>query len=516
MRSRQVVAHLQKMLRKLESAAAAAMSVAQLGSSEREATIAALRRDVQHSEEEIVRVGSNSYDSMHAATAMYHLELDIIRNLMREEMDDAEAIRDEVEAARAQAEIDRKWKEGEEERRRLAEEAAQQAKLDHLQWVCLTKMSNLSLSFGWNTWRETHEARKQLKMRAIAAFRKHGIYAAMNTWKAEYPPRTLFSRVEELEKQLKRELENGISLKAALRTAERQIKATNDVQEQETQLRIAHLQGHALRRMRRLDLARAWSSWAEAYQHNKWIMSRAFARFANQALFAALRVWTEVYPPRMKERAATAPLKARIRELELELKQEQSSHEKLRKASARLFAERDYVRETAKQSKTLAALVEHQQRCLSEALQATSWRVCRQILYHESLRYVETAATHGKTIQRAHRRELMRRRSSGVLVDGYDVERLKQQGLERAESAENQEIVDNGFVEEAGALWGMNSSESDALRALLSGAGGSASGSPLSGRPATASPASSGIFLTTTREMLSGGGAELVRGGMSP
>jgi len=36
------------------------------------------------------------------------------------------------------------------------------------------------------------------------------------------------------------------------------------------------------------------------------------------------------------------------------------------------------------------------QTVLKEALKAGSWKQCRQILYHESLRYVPTAATHGK------------------------------------------------------------------------------------------------------------------------
>ena len=36
------------------------------------------------------------------------------------------------------------------------------------------------------------------------------------------------------------------------------------------------------------------------------------------------------------------------------------------------------------------------QTVLKEALRAASWKQCRQLLYHESLRYVSTAATHGK------------------------------------------------------------------------------------------------------------------------
>ena len=46
-----------------------------------------------------------------------------------------------------------------------------------------------------------------------------------------------------------------------------------------------------------------------------------------------------------------------------------SSSEIVPNSSARLFAEKDWVREEAKKCELLNALFEHQQRCLSEALQ---------------------------------------------------------------------------------------------------------------------------------------------------
>ena len=45
----------------------------------------------------------------------------------------------------------------------------------------------------------------------------------------------------------------------------------------------------------------------------------------------------------------------------------------------------------------LRTIVMELQQVLKEALKAGSWKTCRQILYHESLRYVPTAATHGKS-----------------------------------------------------------------------------------------------------------------------
>ena len=91
-------------------------------------------------------------------------------------------------------------------------------------------------------------------------------------------------------------------------------------------------------------------------------------------------------------------LRQKVAELEARLKADSEAHDKLRKVSSRLLAEKDSVREVAKQSELLVSIVEQQQKCLGEALQAGSWTVCRQILYHESLRYVQTAATHGKLL----------------------------------------------------------------------------------------------------------------------
>lgn len=451
-RSRQVAATLQKMLRRLESAAAAATSVSQMGAAEREATIEALENEVRRNEAQLTRTGYEARESMHAVVTRHGKEMDILRLILQTEMRDAELVSDFVEAAHKQAEADRRWKEGEEERARLAADKAQKARVDHLQWAALTKLMNLQLAFGWHTWLDSHLRKQELRRRAIVAFRNRGLLWAMVTWKEAHPPKTLFRRIGELEDQLKQSQEHATKLAAELRAAKRDIASREELDAAENEKRVLHLQGHAARRMRKLQVARAMSSWIDLYAFNQSIKARAIARFTNQSLYAALRIWREVHPPRIQERLIAGPLLQRVHELEAQLKEEHRALVKLRAASAKLFAEKDYVREMAKQCEILSSLVEHQQRCLSEALQATSWTGCRQLLYHESLRYVQSAATHGKTIERAHRRELIRQKSSGVLVDGEEVERMKRNGFARAEDARRGEIHDREFASDV--IWG--------------------------------------------------------------
>jgi len=50
----------------------------------------------------------------------------------------------------------------------------------------------------------------------------------------------------------------------------------------------------------------------------------------------------------------------------------------------------------ATETEQLRSVVAELQSVLREAMRAGTWQQCRQVLYHESLRYVQTAATHGK------------------------------------------------------------------------------------------------------------------------
>lgn len=98
--------------------------------------------------------------------------------------------------------------------------------------------------------------------------------------------------------------------------------------------------------------------------------------------------------------------------------------------------ERDLAREHARETTRLQMIVRELQRVLAEAMMANSWVGCRQILYHESLRYVPTAATHGKMLPRAVRKEIMRanpEQVSGRMVSGDLIDGMLRDGQEQVE-----------------------------------------------------------------------------------
>ena len=45
---------------------------------------------------------------------------------------------------------------------------------------------------------------------------------------------------------------------------------------------------------------------------------------------------------------------------------------------------------------------------VAQAMKAGTWQQCRQILYHESLRYVDTAATHGRALPKESSARLLK------------------------------------------------------------------------------------------------------------
>lgn len=57
-------------------------------------------------------------------------------------------------------------------------------------------------------------------------------------------------------------------------------------------------------------------------------------------------------------------------------------------------------------------------------MKAASWTACRQLLYHESCRYVPEAATHGKLLPKSVQRKLSNNNLTGRLVDGRDLVKM--------------------------------------------------------------------------------------------
>ena len=183
-----------------------------------------------------------------------------------------------------------------------------------------------------------------------------------------------------------------------------------------------------------MDLARGWSKWQSNYRitmHNRKVSG---ARFRHQGLYAALRQWIEAYPPRPPQSPddLADALKA--------LKAERKAHEKaqqrlveLEKEWQKRWDDDRAARETmTSQSAMLNSVVHELQAVLKEALSANSWSSCRQILYHESLRYVPSAATHGRGgLWQAAAREaeiatrLSRGESVGRLVDSAQLAKVQ-------------------------------------------------------------------------------------------
>ena len=441
-RSRKIAARLQQMLRQLESVSVATVRAAKLGAEEREATIKALIQEVELEEEDVLRGKKDHYELIHAERAMHHGELTAIIKMMQSELRNSESITDQLDAMRIQHEADELWKAGEGERARLAAEKAKEEQLIHLQRIALHKLGSVPLLRGWNTWLELYQRSKHLRMRAAAAFRNRKFYAAMMRWKEVCPSQTLLSRCTQLEGMVADQDATITSLKARLKAAEREIRTVEDAEEIKKESQVMHLQGYVARRMLRYNLARGMTTWIDLYHANQELKKRALVRFVHQGLSAALNRWKAVYPPRLLEQKITGPLLQKIHDLEQQLKLQMAQHEKLRKTSAKLFAEKESVRAMAKHMALLTSLVEHQQRCLAEALEATSWTTCRQVLYHESLRYVQTAATHGKQLKFTRRRQLFRRSSSGVLVDADDLEVMKRRAIGHAHRAHREEPLD--------------------------------------------------------------------------
>jgi hypothetical protein len=80
---------------------------------------------------------------------------------------------------------------------------------------------------------------------------------------------------------------------------------------------------------------------------------------------------------------------------------------------------------------TLRSVCLELQNVLKDAMKAATWKQCRQMLYHESLRYVSSAATHGKhgptgetRIEPGLANKGLVRRESGRVIDGKGITKI--------------------------------------------------------------------------------------------
>ena len=115
------------------------------------------------------------------------------------------------------------------------------------------------------------------------------------------------------------------------------------------------------------------------------------ARWSQQALWHGLRRWRRRCPPTIDHSAElyANDLERKLAALAEALRMEQLAHEATRSDSSK---------GAEKETAMLRALVRELQNVLAEAMKANSWVACRQLLYHESCRYLPEAATHGKLL----------------------------------------------------------------------------------------------------------------------
>ena len=85
--------------------------------------------------------------------------------------------------------------------------------------------------------------------------------------------------------------------------------------EQTRERRILHLQGLAVRRLLKRELARGWLTWHAAFVRNQSLLRRSAGCFRNRGLFVGMAQWKSVLPPRVHTRAIAAPLEQEIAEL---------------------------------------------------------------------------------------------------------------------------------------------------------------------------------------------------------
>jgi hypothetical protein len=150
-------------------------------------------------------------------------------------------------------------------------------------------------------------------------------------------------------------------------------------------------------------------------------MKRAVGRFRHAGLFSCFRKWVRRTPkPVYIDPEEVRHLERQLAEHMVDLKKEREAH-----AATSAVSKWQAVKDTA----MLRALVRELQNVLAQAMRATSWARCREVLYHESCRYLPEAATHGKSMTPKLRKTHSMGSTSGGLVTarlttGNDIHKL--------------------------------------------------------------------------------------------
>jgi len=421
---------LEATCRSLEAAAAASLAASQQGAIEREAFIRSLQAELERGEEEMMREILAAQYNLHRGNNLLRHQASAVERALLVDLQRAEDLiiqRDDTIAELSML------KEQEEERFAQTEEEKRRKLIEHLRHVAVRRLMKGDLSRGWTSWVAHSQYYIQLKRKAAGRFRDAARHAALRKWVFHYPPKGSIRRiVEPLEAQI-RDLDRALlqvrkvneKLREDLKEKERKLGLIDGTLGKEREMRVAHLMRIAMQRIMSLELSRGWGKWHGEANRARELKKRAGARFVKRELWKGFYAWKLRYPPQK-----------RSNDLERQLEREKKAHQATKAMLAERTRERDLAREHARETTRLQMIVRELQRVLAEAMMANSWVGCRQILYHESLRYVPTAATHGKMLPRAVRKEIMRanpEQVSGRMVSGDLIDGMLRDGQEQVE-----------------------------------------------------------------------------------
>lgn len=378
----------------LEAASARALNEGARGIADRERVINALHEELAERDEAVAAISRvAAAQRVHVLEEAHAAEAALAKDVATSER----AIEELVAQARAQGVVF-----AEERKRAVA----------HLSRVALRRLCHREIARGWIAWHDAWRARRQLMRAAASRFRNASLIFALRLWVRSHPPQgevrravgPYKARIAELEEALRRErLAHELARErgeARLRDADSLHDASSEA---ERRRRADHLLGVAIRRLRSREIARGWSSWAHEFAMRRRNLMRAAARFRQSGLYHALRAWRRAYPPR-RWLGSVVFDPADLDQATAELALERGAHARTREAAearARELEAAVYALESERSgaveaNRMLRKLCAELQRAHADALAASSWIECRHLLYHETLRHVPTAATHGR------------------------------------------------------------------------------------------------------------------------
>ena len=377
---------------KLEYNAAAALNLSKIGTVERESIITALQQGLIGTDvgiDWVRQTMTQQMEQQREAHEIVMIEAQATLGLMQAEVAVSEVAIEEIRAFAREMGV------------KFADE--KKRNVTHVADQMMRRLARLSLSRGWTTWHTEWEHGHYIRHVAVQRCRNASLNAGFRLWVQAYPPMTRLRRalepyqrrIDDLEAALRREKQDKADVTAML---EAKLKDTGAEaarrKEMQHQQRVEHLQGIAIRKLLKAELARGWTNWYLLHEQRVENRKRAAARFRSVGLWKAFSRWVQVYPPTPSVTEAQQRL---IDELEAELEAERAAHAATKEELAQGADHLEHrIREAHQGAAELRAYVAELQSVVREAYDANTWAASRKVLYHESLRYIPTAATHGR------------------------------------------------------------------------------------------------------------------------